>query len=74
MDDNTYTGRISGIGNEITADDLAEIRNFFLGWDYGVLDVDGTITTPDSTTVVSAPTNNMYSTWISYEAVNSRYK
>lgn len=39
----TYYGKISGIGNpterinEITADDLATLRHFQLGWDYGVI-------------------------------------
>lgn len=42
-----YKGKISGIGNsatrnnEITADDLAILRNHIFGWDYGVLDIEG---------------------------------
>lgn len=40
-------GRISGIGiateriNEITADDLATLRHFQIGWDYGVINRQG---------------------------------
>lgn len=43
----TYYGKISGIGNpterinEITADDLATLRYFQIGWDYGVVDRQG---------------------------------
>lgn len=43
----TYKGKISGIGNAstgenaITADDLATLRNFIFGWEYGVLNIDG---------------------------------
>ena len=43
----TYYGKISGIGNpterinEITADDLATLRYFQIGWDYGVIDREG---------------------------------
>ena len=43
----TYYGKISGIGNpterinEITADDLATLRYFQIGWDYGVIDRQG---------------------------------
>lgn len=43
----TYYGKISGIGNpterinEITADDLAALRYFQIGWDYGVIDREG---------------------------------
>ena len=43
----TYYGKISGIGNpterinEITADDLATLRHFQMGWDYGVIDRQG---------------------------------
>lgn len=42
-----YQGKISGIGNratrfnEITADDLATLRHFQIGWDYGVIDRQG---------------------------------
>lgn len=42
-----YKGKISGIGNattrfnEITADDLAILRYFQMGWDYGVVDRQG---------------------------------
>ena len=38
-----YIGKISGIGdaktreNEITADDLAVLRNYIYGWEYGVI-------------------------------------
>lgn len=43
----TYYGKISGIGNpterinEITADDLATLRYFQIGMDYGVIDREG---------------------------------
>lgn len=43
----TYYEKISGIGNpterinEITADDLATLRYFQIGWDYGVIDREG---------------------------------
>lgn len=42
-----YQGKISGVGNkdtrynEITADDLATLRYFQIGWDYGVIDREG---------------------------------
>jgi hypothetical protein len=42
-----YAGKISGIGNattrynEITADDLAVLRHFQIGWNYGVIDREG---------------------------------
>lgn len=42
-----YQGKISGVGNkdtrynEITADDLATLRYFQIGWDYGVIDRQG---------------------------------
>lgn len=42
-----YEGKISGIGNattrynEITADDLAVLRHFQIGWNYGVIDREG---------------------------------
>lgn len=42
-----YQGKISGIGNsatrlnEITADDLAILRYYQVGWDYGVIDRSG---------------------------------
>lgn len=37
----TYAGKISGMNNEITADDLATLRNFIIGWEHGVLNIDG---------------------------------
>ena len=42
-----FEGKISGVGNsatrlnEITADDLAVLRYFQMGWDYGVIDKQG---------------------------------
>lgn len=42
-----YKGKISGIGNsttrnnEITADDLAVLKNYIYNWEYGVLNIQG---------------------------------
>ena len=42
-----YEGKISGVGNvtsrknEITADDLAILRNYIYGWEYGVINRSG---------------------------------
>lgn len=41
-----YKGKIAGINyenpkaNEITADDIAILRKYIFGWDYGVLDIE----------------------------------